>query len=371
MRIGVCVLMAGLTVSCAKKPSAGSGIRDEGEVAQGDVGESELLGQIRTAVDPAFVYEYSQTRFVPPQGKTLLIMGQTVQRIEEHVEAFPDRPLPGGWSAYWPINKFEGIKKPHTNQTGGTQHHQWLINKFPDTVLHSAIWMVGTWDVANNTINGEYDDVVERYAAWARNIDRPLYLRIGYEFDGPHNELDPVQYVAAYRHVADLLRSEGLDNVALVWHSYASTPFQDHPVEAWYPGDDYVDWVAISTFDQAYSGGFGVYGDAVLEFAKAHGKPVMIAEANPVRGITTDGVEAWEDWFVNFFSLVHEKNIKAVAFINEDWRSFGPNGLLDWQDGRLVNNPTIAEAWFEETSRERYLKQSPDLFATLGYELPE
>ncbi|MEM6925967.1 MAG: glycosyl hydrolase [Myxococcota bacterium] len=368
-------MMAWMMLACAKGPStpveAGPMVGDPEAPPPprpDDPGEPAALDRVRTDVDPDFVYAYSQTRFVPPADKTLLIVGQTVQRIEEYVEAFPDEPLPGGWSAYWPVNKFEGIKEPHTNQTGGTQHHQWLVDEFPNTVLHSAIWMVGTWDVAKKTVEGEYDDVVKRFAAWARTIDRPLYLRIGYEFDGPHNELDPVEYVAAYRHVADLLRAKRVDNVALVWHSYAATPYEGHTVDAWYPGDDYVDWVGISTFGQVYGGsGFGTYGDAVLAFAREHGKPVMIAEANPVRGIASDGVEAWNSWFVDFFSLVHEKNIKAVAFINEDWRSFGPGGLLDWQDGRLLNNPRVAEAWFEETGRERYLKQSPELFEVLGY----
>ena len=36
---------------------------------------------IRTEVDPTHVYEYEQTKFVPPAGKTLLIVGQTLEEI--------------------------------------------------------------------------------------------------------------------------------------------------------------------------------------------------------------------------------------------------------------------------------------------------
>jgi hypothetical protein len=40
---------------------------------------------------------------------------------------------------------------------------------------------------------------------------------------------------------------------------------------------------------------------------------------------------------------------------------------LDWQDARLQNNETVAEAWFMETAKDRYLKQSPQLFEQLGF----
>ena len=39
---------------------------------------SDLVAKIRTEVDPAFEYEYEQTKFVPPAGKTLLVLGQTL-----------------------------------------------------------------------------------------------------------------------------------------------------------------------------------------------------------------------------------------------------------------------------------------------------
>ena len=44
---------------------------------------ADLVDKVRTEVDPAFVYEYEQTKFVPPAGKTLLIVGQTLEEITE------------------------------------------------------------------------------------------------------------------------------------------------------------------------------------------------------------------------------------------------------------------------------------------------
>lgn len=328
----------------------------------------EMVAKIKTDIDPEFVYEFEQTKFVPPSNKTLLIMGQTVESIKEYKKSFPKATNPAGWSAYWAITEFVGVTESHTNITGSSQNHQMLIDNFPNSVLHSAMWMVGKWDVAKNTINGIYDSVIQEYCNWVKTINRPVYLRLGYEFDGPHNQLEPEEYVKAYKHIVDLMRSEGINNVAYVWHSYASEPYKNYALSEWYPGDDYVDWVGISIFAHSYAKtGLNAAGDAVLDFAKQHKKPVMIAETNPVFGIDKNNAKVWDDWFVNFFSMVYNKNIKAICFINEDWTRINIEGLSKWKDARLYNNEQISKAWFRETNKDRYLKQSTELFKQLGY----
>ena len=354
------MVIAGVISSCSSTKKI--------NVQQTSVRIDEMVSKIKTEVDPKYVYEFEQSKFVPPADKTLLIMGQTVERIKEYKKSFPDAPNPGGWSAYWAITEFVGVTKFHTNISGTSQNHQMLINKFPNSVLHSAMWMVGKWDVAKNTFNGFYDSVIKKYCDWVKTIDRPVYLRLGYEFDGPHNQLEPEEYIKAYKHIVDFMRAEGVDNVAYVWHSFASTPYKNYALSAWYPGDDYVDWVGISIFAHAYSKtGINAEGEAVLDFAKQHKKPVMIAEANPIFGIDENSTKIWDDWFVNFFSMVYNKNIKAICFINEDWPNTNIEGLSKWKDARIYNNEQISKAWFGETNKDRYLKQSPELFKQLGY----
>ncbi len=330
-----------------------------------------MVSKIQTAVDPSFIYDYEGTKFVPPAGKTLLIMGQTVERITEYMDHFQRQPQPGGWSAYWGIPEFKGVTERHKNDTGSSQNHQMLVDTYPNAVIQSAMWMVGRWNVAKFTGNGDYDRVIKQYSAWAKSTNRPIYLRIGYEFDGPHNELEPEEFIKAYRHIVDLMRKKGADNIAFVWHSYASQPFKDYSLSAWYPGDEYVDWVAISVFGHAYNGtDFGPYCDDVLKFAKQHKKPVMIAESNPIHGIDSKSTDAWDQWFVNFFSFTYRNNIKAISFINEDWTQLEIPGISEWKDGRLNNNEQVSRAWFEETNKNRYLKQSTTLFKQLGYRKP-
>ncbi|MFY0675136.1 MAG: hypothetical protein JXQ87_17205 [Bacteroidia bacterium] len=330
--------------------------------------EERMVSMINKRVDPYFEYDFEQTKFVPPKGKTLLIMGQTLEDIDDYMGSFADESIPGGWSAYWGVTEFKGITSKHTNPNKSSHNHQSLVDRFPNTVLQSGMWMVGTWDVAKKTANGTYDDVLKQYFDWAKGINRPIYLRIGYEFDGPHNELEPAEYVAAYKHIVDLANDEGVTNIAFVWHSYIFRPYQGNALADYYPGDEYVDWVGLSLFGLLYADADLMnYGDAVMEFAKTHKKPVMVAEASPTEGIDPTSNEAWSTWFVNFFSICYEKNIKAISFINANWQIYDFEGVY-WKDARLTNNEKIAKAWFFETNKDRYLKQSPELFEILGYE---
>lgn len=339
----------------------------DGQTDSLDLTSEDMVAKIQTETDPYFVYEYEQTKFVPPEGKTLLIMGQTLEDIDDYMGRFADKPIPGGWSAYWGVPEFRGITDTYQNENGSSHNHQALVERFPNTVIQSGMWMVGTWDVAKNAADGAYDEVLNQFVAWAKSVDRPIYLRIGYEFDGPHNELEPSDYVRAYRRIVNLMRSQQVDNVAFVWHSYLFAPYKGYPLSAWYPGDEYVDWVGISLFGLLYQDAdLLVNGDAVMEFAKTHKKPVMVAEASPTSGIEPDDLEVWNSWFVNFFSVCYSKNIKAISFINANWEAYTFEGV-DWKDARLTNNQKVSDAWFLETSKSRYLKQSPDLFEQLGY----
>ena len=94
----------------------------------------------------------------------------------------------------------------------------------------------------------------------------------------------------------------------------------------------------------------------------------MIAEANPVQGISKNDNNVWDTWFVNFFTFCYRKNIKAIAFINEDWPRLKIDGIEEWKDSRLYNNDIVSKAWFNEISKEKYLKQSPELFDLLQYQ---
>ena len=214
-----------------------------------------------------------------------------------------------------------------------------------------------------------------------------MYLRIGYEFDGAWNQgyWDAEKYIAAFRRIVDVLRDEGVGNVQTVWQASASTTDDvidggHEDITKWYPGDEYVDWMGLSWFmnpdetvqvTSSYSPKTPLeLTQEVIDLARQHGKPVMIAEAAPQamdlmenfmahHAVIWDGEpatdrvdmtndEIWGHWCAPLFVLLEENSdvIDALAYINADWDSQAmwgaPYASGFWGDTRLEVNDDIA-----------------------------
>jgi hypothetical protein len=245
---------------------------------------------------------------------------------------------------------------------------------------------------------GEFDRNIKQLAAFISKIDKPVYLRIGYEFDGGWNagyeKAD--NYIAAWRRIVDGLREAGASKVEYVWQSAAfpldilnDGGYTD--IRQWYPGDDYVDWLGFSLFLNPDEGpavnvdfqpptGRELIGK-VLDLARERGKPVFIGEASP-QGYdlarrtnaniapTWDGPQAegvrevsdediWNEWFAPVFRLMEEHRdvIYALAYINVNWDSQdmwdAPYESGYWGDSRLQVNPYVAERFNQAIERWR------------------
>ena len=147
--------------------------------------------------------------------------------------------------------------------------------------------------------NGEHDKEIRQLARFAEMVAGRVYLRIGYEFDGAWNQgyWNADQYIAAYRRIVDVLRAEGADNVEFVLQASAAGVDEiidggHEDISKWYPGDEYVDWIALSWFMNPQERSIvpqtnftpmtpGELSDEVVQLAREKNKPVMIAEASP------------------------------------------------------------------------------------------
>ena len=294
--------------------------------------------------------------FRPPEGKILLIVGQYKEAIDTYIKELGH--VPAGFIAYTSVQRAEGIYEAF-NHGGGAQHLQYEVKKYPNTVIQVGLYMV---DVLEAIIDGTYDDNLQKIGTWIKNTNRPVYLRIGYEFDGPHNHYNPGPYIKAYRYIVKKFRALEVKNVSYVWHSYAH--YTKRPVMDWYPGDEYVDWVAISYFNPIQK-----YLDRIVKIAKKRSKPLMIAEATPCGIGTTYGDYALKNWYEPFFKFIDTNNVEAVSYINCDWEALPMWKGQGWKDSRVEANPLIKKRWLEEVQKEKYLKSSPELYSLLGFKL--
>ncbi|OGX08089.1 MAG: hypothetical protein A2Y06_02225 [Omnitrophica WOR_2 bacterium GWA2_37_7] len=277
--------------------------------------------------------------FELPQDKVLVFIGQDNKTIETYIDQVGHQP--DGFMLYTSIQKVEGLIAPSPDYGSGIGYADGLMTKYPKASLQLGLYMV---DALKDVYQGAYDDNIEIIADWFKTKNVPIYLRIGYEFDGPHNHYDPRDYIKAYRYLVDCFRRSGVTNVAYVWHSYGYE--REEPILNWYPGDEYVDWVGISCFTLP-----NFFIGSIVEFANDHKKPVMIAEGTPRGYGVHKGRLSWEAWFKIMFSLVKKYDIKAISYINSNWEGQSMWAGQGWGDARIEANDFVKESWLKEVQR--------------------
>lgn len=334
-----------------------------------------------------------RAKFEPADGEVILFAGQELEAIgglNDYNDGYLDHfDAPAGFTAYTNLSPGD-TSFGHINKgldgifelADWGDHDEFLNLQLADPDFENMVLAIGLSLVGheNSIATGKHDSLVVVLGNWLKALNgRPVFLRVGYEFDGHlWNSYDRQGYLKAYKRIKDKLDEMGVNNVAYVWQSvgWVSTP---EILEEWYPGDEYVDWCGFSFFDRWKE-------QEMIAFARKKGKPVFIAEASPTisgemakfTGKTKETVlsnpeqamEAYEKWFLPLFKTINDNPdvVKAVSYINCHWKShrmWFENPTFQDVDARLQTSDFIAEKWKEETAKKKYLKASPDLFRYL------
>ncbi len=355
-------------------------------------------------------------RLLPKQERVLLILGQDMGSVSEYAKS-GRYPYPGGVTTYLALYQLLSSTYPAYGALGedsqgkptgydvdwgsGRLNANSAALAFPGSALvvglniaegnQQSTWAAG--ELKNLTL-GLHDHKIRRLALFFKSIDNPVYLRIGYEFDGAWNRgyEDSAQYIAAYRRIVDIIREQDVGNLAFVWQASAS-PIDDlidgrhENIEDWYPGDNYVDWMGLSWFlppDERFHGEVTqrMLANEVLNFARSRSKPVMIAESAPQgfdleqlthanstplwdgpagasrRSVSAE--EIWRAWFDPFFRYIRQNRdiVRAVAYINTDWdrqsKWSAPYSEGYWGDSRVQSNPLINDNWLQQIEGDSF-----------------
>lgn len=320
------------------------------------------------------------TMFEPPDGECLFILGQAdTSEMNAYITNVKSSPLPAGFAFYTSLSG-------DATQNDMTRYKTYL-EKYPYTVLQLAIWTgEKRWGdpgyYLDEIVNGQHDSQILNLANACKNFEKPIFIRFGYEFDGEHNAYPPDKYIAAYKYFVDKMRNLEVINVAYVWHSWGVDAYygnydypEFYPVlpdtveltqELWYPGDNYVDWVAMSVFGIGWVNlSTNQVVQWLISFAEEHEKPVMLAETAAIKN--EPNVPNWHIkdtiWFDNVFTLINDNNVvKVFTYINVDWGSDDP-----WGDTRIQAAPDyIINYWRNKI--ESFLHADEDLYSIINYE---
>jgi len=202
---------------------------------------------------------------------------------------------------------------------------------------------------------GSYDSKLTETFQYMNTMSFPVFLRIGGEMNVWSNATTPADFIAAYRHIADLARTYA-PNVALVFSPNYSSAYKVD-MDSFYPGDSYVDWVGTSLYYNRYhhSGdtardefyGVGKYGDALLNvqqtvnLAKLHSKPVIITEGGSSNKFGDVDNSVWAaDRMQRAYAYLTMVYPQIKAIVSSDYG-------IEWEktDYSFTNNPTVSAAY--------------------------
>ncbi len=308
---------------------------------------------------------YGAPKFAPPNGKKLLIIGQdlgSVGGLDSHSDGYVDSittHIPAGVTTYTDIPNLGGLKSQRNWGAGDINAQAYS----QDETFDNAFVVIGVYMVnrLNGIKDGFFNSSIRQLAQWCKDQERPIFLRIGYEFEGPWNNYKASDFKAAWQQIVHVFDEEDVRNVAYVWQSAG---LNRSNIINWYPGDEYVNWVGYSHFD-----GFNM-GQSIRDFAEEHDKPIMIAEATPRRQLKTGSPEThWRSWFLPLFEGIYANNrIKALAYINADWESQSMWQGQGWGDSRVQVVAYIKNAWLNEIAKDPWITASDSLFDILQYQ---
>lgn len=190
-------------------------------------------------------------------------------------------------------------------------------------------------------IAGKFDDDLKAWARDAKGFGTPILVEWGTEpngnwfsWNGKWNggsTAGPANYISAYRHIVDLMRGEGADNLQWVWH----VNWLDEPEAKWnrfenyYPGETYCDWVALSAYGpltpRAKDGTESLRFKMKTAYPRvtkvAPGKPIIIAEFGCALNHRRINTEGWAEAALN--DLLGGKWPAVIGFCwwNESWEN--------------------------------------------------
>lgn len=294
-------------------------------------------------VEPDFAPRVYFSALHEPQNTVLSGAGQDDKALIQYTNAVGFYARPKIYMTYFGL-KNNNIDVSINNQFNAISNlYKWAI--IPQIGLSMTTDGTPTEHYEDKVANGDYDANIAKLSSVLKAYGKPVFLRLGFEFNGWWNGYRPETYKAAYKRIVDKFRADGVTNVATVWCFKSDPTPVNNDYMAYYPGDNYVDWWGIDLFDPTEFS-----QDINLQFvadASIHKKPVMIGECTPKNVGVLDGQLSWTNWFEPFFKFVkNTPHIKAFCYINWEWKT-RPQWST-WGDARLEKNSTVLLNWVKE-----------------------
>jgi mannan endo-1,4-beta-mannosidase len=192
-----------------------------------------------------------------------------------------------GQPAWQPVARFADAVGAHPNLAGYVS--RWAA-PFPASLAradhrHGATPLVQL-DPTPAAVPGitarDYDFYLRDYATSVRDFGYPVVISFWHDMNEPgrswaHSHVRPAAFIAAWRHVVNLFRRQGADNVSWLWTVRAGRA-DPSPAAYWWPGAGYVTWVGIDGSYSRPSDTFPtVFGRAIYQMRRFTSRPILLS----------------------------------------------------------------------------------------------
>ncbi len=152
-------------------------------------------------------------------------------------------------------------------------------------------------------------------------------------------------FIGAWQHIWTLFQKAGANNVVFLWNPGDYTGAADKDPHGFYPGNAYVDWIGIDTYQRAAGDTFiNDFGQFYSDFTASQfgGKPLMVGE-NGSQGYSIDNSEIQAGYLQGLLADIRNGTYPLLkAYDYFDAPGTAPNNwVLDAQGG-LAEFATIA-----------------------------
>ncbi|WP_167759373.1 glycoside hydrolase family 26 protein [Mycobacterium sp. PS03-16] len=183
---------------------------------------------------------------------------------------------------------------------------------------------------------GDFDSRLEAWARILADWGSPLILRTGHEMNSTFypwsvrvNGNTAVESAAAWRHVREIFRRAGADNVAFMWCPDASADGLGDMAAA-FPGADSIDVLGLDGYNwgegdgRSWRSAAEIFGDSLAQLRRLDPRhDIVIAETAGVEG-PRSGIDK-ADWIYGLFDyLATQDRVTGVVWFQavkeRDWR---------------------------------------------------
>ncbi len=177
---------------------------------------------------------------------------------------------------------------------------------------------------------GAFDSYIRKWARNAVKFGEPFFLRVAHEVSNPWYSWcscygnSPEFFIKFWRHTYSIFQEEGAVNVAFVWCPYKAAD------TIYYPGDQYVDWIALDVFNFGSFSTDGIWMDFYImtkllyDAFSRFDKPIIVCEVGTVSNGGNKG-----NWYRDMFHVLSTNNfplIKALVIFDTP-NSTTPTGI--------------------------------------------